>query len=87
MPKTGIINQIQTILLISDTINNMKSNYRPSLEEFNYRESSEEEFSCINCNRADDNLKISDNGVKISKCYFFNMEVDEFHICDLINYL
>ena len=53
------------------------------LEKANYRKVNEGELSCIHCNHSDNNLNIS-RGRITSKCYFFQMNVDESHICDLI---
>lgn len=53
------------------------------LEEVNYRQVNKDGPSCIYCPSSDDDLSRSEEGVIISHCYFFNMEVDELHICDL----
>ena len=62
----------------------MDSNNKNSLEKFNYKDIYGGQPSCILCNHSENNINISDNGVITSKCYFFDMDVDERHICDLI---
>lgn len=57
---------------------------KPRLEDVNYREVEDGEASCVHCNHADGNLAVSDRGIAESKCYFFRMKVDGFHVCDLI---
>ncbi len=63
----------------------MFSNNKPNLEEVNYRKVNEGEPNCIQCNHSDTDIEVTNNAVVISKCYFFNMNVDELHICDLIH--
>ncbi len=52
------------------------------LEEVNYRQTNEDGPSCVYCSNSDNNLDRLED-VIISYCYFFNMKVDELHICDL----
>jgi hypothetical protein len=63
----------------------MFSSNKPKLEEVNFRKVNEGEPNCIQCNQSDNNIDVTNNAVVTSKCYFFNIDVDELHICDLIH--
>ncbi|MCK9151688.1 hypothetical protein [Methanobacterium alcaliphilum] len=60
--------------------------YRLTPDEANYRKSTKNQLNCTHCYYSEENPIRSPTGMLITKCYYFYMDVDELHICDLNRY-